>query len=562
LFFSVYCENIIIFCGKYTSQQVTFPLFLFTKIIYCNQDWSNKPCPDITSSIGQVWMLIYWPFYVVGTGLLVGKLVTIVCRTPLSQRNAVYTSCGFANSTGLPITLLAVVHANFPDTSDLGRIDPTLFLSIYLLLYPVLQWGLGGWLLAPETENEKVTASIRSAATTVDATTSSDKLSDIKRRNNETGTRIDINGNEAIATELSPLIHVGYTDSVDPSSQLVDIEGDDNECTLDHPHDPHCRHYRHVLNNRLSQRKLVSSDEGLYISEVNLLALNNNDNEEEAGDPVFVQSNLSMTSPVLRTGSERMKSDPMTVKIMSDRSVILPLQLRTSFKVSESSQRSTQENNIKTSDIRFEVDSLLEVLRNIGERCFQPPVVGALTGLVCAAITPLRGIFVDLESRRGRAPMQWCFDALYEVGNTAVPINMIILGCNLSASFAGNDSLKKPGSPENISNIANHGLLSTATMIGIVVGKMIIHPIIGIMSAIILRRYFWNIPEDLDGSFYLMLQVVFLTPTANNVMVMVELSGSRFKEGIARVIALQYAVAPIILSLTMTVAIGVASRWS
>jgi hypothetical protein len=56
--------------------------------------------------------------------------------------------------------------------------------------------------------------------------------------------------------------------------------------------------------------------------------------------------------------------------------------------------------------------------------------------------------------------------------------------------------------------------------------------------------------------------IVFLTPTANNVMVMVELSGSNAKEGIASVIALQYATAPIILSLTMSVAIGVASRWS
>jgi predicted permease len=24
------------------SQQVTFPLFLFTKIVYCNQDWSQE----------------------------------------------------------------------------------------------------------------------------------------------------------------------------------------------------------------------------------------------------------------------------------------------------------------------------------------------------------------------------------------------------------------------------------------------------------------------------------------------------------------------------------------
>jgi hypothetical protein len=43
---------------------------------------------------------------------------------------------------------------------------------------------------------------------------------------------------------------------------------------------------------------------------------------------------------------------------------------------------------------------------------------------------------------------------------------------------------------------------------------------------------------------------------------MVELSGSGAKEGIARVIALQYAIAPIILSLTMTIAIGVASDWT
>ena len=56
--------------------------------------------------------------------------------------------------------------------------------------------------------------------------------------------------------------------------------------------------------------------------------------------------------------------------------------------------------------------------------------------------------------------------------------------------------------------------------------------------------------------------IVFLTPTANNVMVMVELSGSGSKEAIARVIAWQYAVAPVILSLTMTIAVGMADQWS
>ena len=99
-------------------------------------------------------------------------------------------------------------------------------------------------------------------------------------------------------------------------------------------------------------------------------------------------------------------------------------------------------------------------------------------------------------------------------------------------------------------------------MVGIVIGKMVILPFIGIWTAWILKIYVWDIPSDIDGSFYLVLMIVFLCPTANNVMVMVELSGSRAKEGIAQVIALQYAIAPLVLSITMTVAIGVASEWS
>jgi hypothetical protein len=56
--------------------------------------------------------------------------------------------------------------------------------------------------------------------------------------------------------------------------------------------------------------------------------------------------------------------------------------------------------------------------------------------------------------------------------------------------------------------------------------------------------------------------IVFLTPTANNVMVMVELSGSGSKQGLSRIIFWQYAVAPILLSLSMTIAVGMADKWS
>jgi len=135
------------------SQQITFPLFLFTKIVYCNQNWSDEPCPDVMRSLQDVWLLVIWPLYVVGVGLLVGAAVAHCTKTPKHQVRAVLAACSFGNSTGLPITLLTVVHSNFK-TSDLGSMDPTLFLSVYLLLYPVLQWGLGGWLLAPATATQ------------------------------------------------------------------------------------------------------------------------------------------------------------------------------------------------------------------------------------------------------------------------------------------------------------------------------------------------------------------------------------------------------------------------
>lgn len=197
----------------------------------------------------------------------------------------------------------------------------------------------------------------------------------------------------------------------------------------------------------------------------------------------------------------------------------------------------------------FDADTVWQSIRNVFDRCFQPPVVGSILGII-AAMTPIRGLFVDIVDRRSDAPLQWMFDGLYSVGQTAVPINMMILGCNLSSD-------KKSGNQSS-----SHGLFSGRTAVGIVLGKMVILPIIGILSVFILKHYIWDIPDEIDGSFYIVMIIVFLCPTANNVMVMVELSGSDAKEGIARVIAMQYAVAPLILSLTITIAIGVADSWS
>jgi predicted permease len=142
------------------------------------------------------------------------------------------------------------------------------------------------------------------------------------------------------------------------------------------------------------------------------------------------------------------------------------------------------------------------------------------------------------------------FDALYSVGQAAVPLNMMILGANLSAAYR-KETMTSPW------------VLERKTVIGIVLGKLLVLPLLGIILVWFLRTFCWSVPDDIDASFYLVLMIVFLCPTANNVMVMVELSGSSsLKEGMAQVIALQYVVAPIVLSVTMTIAVGVASGWS
>jgi predicted permease len=201
---------------------------------------------------------------------------------------------------------------------------------------------------------------------------------------------------------------------------------------------------------------------------------------------------------------------------------------------------------VKKATVKVSIWSNVKV---IAERCFQPPVIGAIAGIICASFPWLRALFVDLVDRDGGAPLQFLFDGLYTVGTTAVPINMMILGCNLSSSSSRTPSEKT-------------STMSMRTMMGIMIGKMVLMPLIGIGSAFFLKAYVWDIPDDIDGAFYLVLMIVFLTPTANNVIVMVELSGSGAKEGMARVIALQYLFAPIILSVTLTIAIGVASGWT
>lgn len=117
------------------TQQVTMPALLFSKIVYCKQDSSTDYCTSVIDMLDDVWILIVWPVYVVCCGLMIGEAAARLSHTPKSQKPLILTSCAFANSTGLPITLLTVLYQNYPSYINLGRVDPTVYLSIYPPLY-------------------------------------------------------------------------------------------------------------------------------------------------------------------------------------------------------------------------------------------------------------------------------------------------------------------------------------------------------------------------------------------------------------------------------------------
>jgi predicted permease len=270
------------------SQQVTIPALFFTKIIYCPQDFSQEKCPNITDSLGDIWVLLLWPLFVVGCGLAVGEVACRLSSTPRWQRKSVIAACAFPNSTGIPITLLTVIHSNFPATTEIGRVDPNLFLSVYLVLYPIMQWGVGGWLLSSGEEN--------------------------------TDTSMKLTSN-----------------------------------SLKTAHD--------------------SSDDVLY---------------QEAASNMIKELSLSD----LLEAKRRPQTDAEEARLLPPPESV-PL--------------------VAFSDISNDVAPLMETVVKALPKALQPPVIGALLGLIIAAVVPLRGLFVDLHGRADRAPLEWMFDGLYSV---------------------------------------------------------------------------------------------------------------------------------------------------
>lgn len=412
------------------SQQLLTPCFLFTKIVNCRQNGSNERCPSLTDSLHDVWLLVVWPLYVVGCGLLVGYLVAHLTSSPPEHRPVVLAAIAFPNFIGVPMILLDVIRSDFLSSSKLGATEPTVFLSVFFILFPVLQWGLGGFLLSPNEELHYSGAESHKYGTFDDT----NKVPDDSIKNYITRNVL----NNTCVPDLYTYAHKGIQDT----------------------------------------------DASLYVSNSNLAGLDAQVIivDEDNGQKKVVKAYPTRTprklllSAIAEPEEETLLGQIMPLDAEGDIGRQHHISLLSSRSIAPKSYHMDQ------------YATVINTLKKVVSRCLQPPVIGALMGILVVSIPPLRGVLVDTVTRNNNAPLQFFFDGLLTLGQAAIPINMVILGASL---------LPKSKMTPEFDNDVHAGDLAKKSLVGIVVGKMVIMPIIGLLSCSVLRTFAPSIPEGM-----------------------------------------------------------------
>lgn len=107
----------------------------------------------------SAWLAAVLPFFYVPCGALLGALCVLLTQPGEGFETGMIAAVTFGNSTGLPIIILSVVNDALMSREiraltarhahgDVPPTDPLVYLSIYSLTYPLLQWSIGNALLS------------------------------------------------------------------------------------------------------------------------------------------------------------------------------------------------------------------------------------------------------------------------------------------------------------------------------------------------------------------------------------------------------------------------------
>eukprot|EP00435_Cladocopium_sp_Y103_P047280 s172_g13.t2 len=137
------------------SMNLLLPCLMFSQVIYCNsKEMGGNVCPNMAQVIMSSADLFLWPIVVVTSGYCLGFLAAKLLRVPENFRRAAAGSVAFGNSTGMPVVLLSTMAPSLV-AEGVVKGDPLLFLPVYLVLSPLLQWTVGSYIFRGPKVTEK-----------------------------------------------------------------------------------------------------------------------------------------------------------------------------------------------------------------------------------------------------------------------------------------------------------------------------------------------------------------------------------------------------------------------
>ena len=442
------------------------------------------------------WPLLLLPAVYLLLGLMIGGLMLVIVRPPENFRLSTVAACTFGNTTGIPVVLLSVLQRSLSRSVFADIADPLLFLSIELLSFPILQVASAR---APTAT--AVTCHL-SASRPVLACAPQWLVGLALLRFASDRGRAELGGGRGglcgnVCSSLGGCCSFcGCTTCGRLCGAPDEDDVDDVETTIASLQSSEAM----LLNRPMSEGRAMQRHRGT-VAEESTGYISMMSQGEDAASP-FDSLDHSGASTLFGSVSDRLHA--------------------LSFDDMWSGVRK----------------SALGCWRGVGKlvrRTFVPQVVGILSGGAVGLFG--RQLVLPPET----APLGWLFIGISKLGAAAVPINLILLGAALSRT------------PER-------GQLPPLTVAGIIVGRMVFMPLLGLVVAKALHNYnYISIPYIVADPFWLVCLILTATPTANNIVVMSELAGEN-RRAMSAAIFYQYCAAPILLPGVLTLFIAFICR--
>jgi len=161
-----------------------------------------------------------------------------------------------------------------------------------------------------------------------------------------------------------------------------------------------------------------------------------------------------------------------------------------------------------------------------------PPVLATILGIFFALarpMMPLNAFLFPNADPGSKRVFDWVYQGLRSMSNAAVPVNLLMLGANLSKG-------------------ADFGALPLSTSVALATTKMILLPAVVMCLVWLVSRV---VGDNGSDGMWLVAIMVSLTPTANNIMVQAE-AGGQDTAALSTLIFTQYMLSPVLLTASLT----------